>query len=175
MRLAALTPVPAGPHRSVRVGSHASNAAIASTQVAVSRFWALTDSAMAYRLPVPAEAQQLVLEYVSCVKWSASTWAAWQAKEAHANGGTPSSLELKEEFIENVGPQYYEMWHSYPPMKPAWWSPVACHLGWAGPVLDDREAVCKWATSFLVRLQDLDAVWPRHVEEMWFQCEPCCE
>ena len=68
------------------------SAAIASTQVAVSRFWALTDSAMAYRLPVPVEAQQLVLEYVSCVKWSASTWAAWQAKEAHANGGTPSSL-----------------------------------------------------------------------------------
>ena len=112
MQLAVLTPVPAGPHRSARVGSHASSAAIACTQVAVSRFWALTDSAMAYRLPVPVEAQQLVLEYVSCVKWSASTWAAWQAKEAHANGGTPSSLELKEEFIENVGPQYYEMWHS---------------------------------------------------------------
>ena len=134
MRLAALTHVPAGPHRSARVCSHVYNAAISSTRVAVSRFLALTDSAMAYRLPVPLEAQQLVLEYVSRVKWSASTWAAWQAKEAHANSGTPSSLELKEEFIENVGPQYYEMWHSYPPMKPAWWSPVACHLGWAGPV-----------------------------------------
>ena len=69
----------------------------------VSSLLALTDSAMAYWLPVPPEAQQLVLEYCSCAKWSASTWAAWQAKEAHANGGTPSSLELKEEFIENVG------------------------------------------------------------------------
>ena len=72
---------------------------------AVGSLLALTDSAMSYRLPLPLEAQELVLEYVSCVKWSASTWAAWQAKEAHANGGTPSSLELKEEFIENVGPQ----------------------------------------------------------------------
>ena len=103
---------------------------------------------MAYRLPVPVEAQQLVLEYVSCVKWSASTWAAWQAKEAHANGG---------------------------PMKPAWWSPVASHLGWAGPVLDDREAVCKWATSFLMRLQNLDARQARRAVEMWFQCEACSE
>ena len=175
MRLAALTPVPAGPHRSARVGSHASNAAISSAQVAVSRFLTLADSAMSRRLPVPLEAQQLVLEYVSCVKWSASPWAAWQAKEAHANGGTPSSLELREEFIENVGPQYYEMWQFYPPMKPVWWPPVACHLGWGGPVLDDREAVCKWAASFLMRLQDLDAEQARHVEEMWFQCELCCE
>ena len=54
---------------------------------------------------------------------------------------------------------------------------VACglSLGMGRAVLDDREAVCKWATSFLMRLQDLDAVQARHVEEMWFQCEPCCE
>ena len=130
---------------------------------------------MAYRLPVTLEAQQLVLEYVSRAKWSASTWATWQAKEAHANGGTPSCVELKEEIIEKVGPQYYEEWHWVPPMKPAWWPPVACHLGWAGPVLDDREAVCKWATSFLMCLQDLDAEQARRVEEMRFQCEPCYE
>ena len=41
------------------------------------------------------------------------------------------------------------------------------HIDMAGPVWDDREAVCKWATSFLMRLQDLDAVQARHVEEMW--------
>ena len=142
---------------------------------AVGSLLALTDSAMSYRLPLPLEAQELVLEYVSCVKWSTSTWAAWQAKEARANGGTPSSLVLKEEFIENIGPQYYDMWHFYPPMKPAWWSPVASHLGWAGPVLDDREAVCKWATSFLMRLQNLDARQARRAGVMWFQCEACSE
>ena len=60
-------------------------------------------------------------------------------------------------------------------MKLPWWPPVACHLGWAGPVLDDKEAVFKWAAGFLVRLQDLDAERARRVEEMWFQREPCCE
>ena len=128
---------------------------------------------MAYRLPIPLEAQQLVFEYCSWATWGASTWAAWQAKEAHAHGGTPSAQEFNEELIENVGPEYYEEWHWVPPMKPAWWMPVACHLGWAGPVLDDREVVGQWAGSFLTRLQDLDAERARRVEEMWNQCEPC--
>ena len=98
---------------------------------------------MAYRLPIPLEAQQLVLEYCSWAKWGTSMWAAWQATEAHAHDGTPSARAFKEEFIENCGPQYYEEWHWVPPMKLAWWPPVSCHLGWAGPVLDDREAVFK--------------------------------